>query len=49
MARLLLREQLSKHFAAGERERRKTHSHSSRKSQATASNPVHDEHNGPQG
>jgi RNA polymerase sigma-70 factor, ECF subfamily len=49
MARLLLREQLSKHFAAGERERRKTHSHSSRKSQATASNPVHDEQNGPQG
>jgi RNA polymerase sigma-70 factor, ECF subfamily len=48
-ARLLLREQLSKYFAAGKRERRKTHSHSSRKSQATASNAVHDEQDGPQG
>lgn len=49
MARLLLREQLSKHFAAGERERRKTHSHSSSKSRTIASNPVHDEQDGPQG
>jgi RNA polymerase sigma-70 factor (ECF subfamily) len=48
MARLLLRERLSKHFAAGERERRKTHSHSSRKSQAAAPKAEH-EQEGPQG